>query len=129
MIIVQRLTGCRPSEVFNMRVGEIDRTRGNGLWYYTPKSHKTKKYIGKKEIPLGKPEQDLIAPYLVGKKPDAAVFSPRTAQEERNAEKRANRKTKIPPSQMARDKARATKPSTDVFLRPLRPACPAVICR
>jgi len=111
MIQIQYLTGCRPSEIFNMRTGEIDRTRGNGLWYYTPKSHKTKKHIGKKEIPLGKPEQELIAPYLVGKKPEAAVFSPRTAQEERNAEKRANRKTKISPSQAARDKARAAKPS------------------
>jgi integrase len=111
MVQVQYLTGSRPSEIFNMRVGEIDTTRGNGLWYYTPKSHKTKKYIGKKEIPLGKPEQKLIAPYLEGKKPDAAVFSPRTAQEERNAERKAKRKTKVSPSQVARDKARAAKPS------------------
>jgi len=53
MVQVQYLTGCRPSEIFNMRVGEIDRSRGNGLWYYVPKHHKTKKHIGKKEIPLG----------------------------------------------------------------------------
>jgi integrase len=111
MVIVQRLTGCRPSEIFNMRVGEIDRTRGDGLWYYVPKHHKTKKFIGKKEIPLGKPEQKLIAPYLEGKKPESAVFSPRTAQEERNAERKAKRKTKISPAQAARDKARAAKPS------------------
>ena len=111
MVIVQRLTGCRPSEIFNMRVGAIDRTRGNGLWYYMLKSHKTKKYIGEKEIPLGKPEQELIAPYLEGKKPEDAVFSPRTAQAERNAEKRANRKTEVSPSQAARDEARAGKPS------------------
>jgi len=111
MVQVQYLTGCRPGEVFRMRVGKIDRTRGNGLWYYVPKSHKTKKYIGKKEIPLGKPEQELIAPYLEGKKPESAVFSPRTAQVERNAEKRANRKTKISPSQAARDKERAMKPT------------------
>jgi integrase len=111
MVVVQYLTGSRPGEIFRMRVGEIDTTRGNGLWYYVPKHHKTEKYIGKKEIPLGRPEQKLIAPYLVGKKPDAAVFSPRTAQEERNAERRVNRKSKIPPSQIARDKARAAKPT------------------
>jgi integrase len=111
MVIVQRLTGCRPSEIFKMRVGHIDRNRGNGLWYYVPKKHKTKKHIGKKEIPLGKPEQELIAPYLEGKKSDAAVFSPRTAQAERNAERKANRKTKVSPSQAARDAARAAKPS------------------
>ena len=110
MIILQRLTGCRPSEIFNMRVGEIDRTRENGLWYYMPRTHKTKKRTGKKIIPLGLPEQELIAPYLVGKTSEQAVFSPRTAMAERNAEKQANRKTKKTPSQVARDAARAAKP-------------------
>ena len=110
MVILQRLTGCRPSEIFNMRVGEIDQTRDTELWYYTPTSHKTKRFVKEKQIPLGKAEQKLLAPYLVGKKPEQAVFSPKTAMEERNAEKRANRKTKISPSQAARDKARATKP-------------------
>jgi integrase len=111
MVIVQRLTGMRPSEVFKMRVGEIIKNVAPELWHYIPGSHKTEEYIGKKVIPLGKPEQELIAPYLVGKAPDAAVFSPRTATAERNAERRANRKTKISPSQAARDKARAAKPS------------------
>jgi integrase len=111
MVQVQRLTGMRPSEVCKMRVGDIDKTRDPELWYYAPESHKTEKHIGKKDIPLGKPEQVLIAPYLEGKEPEAAVFSPRTAQEERNIEKRANRKTKISPSQAARDKARASKPT------------------
>ena len=111
MVVVQYLTGSRPSEIFNMKVGEIDQNRGNGLWYYTPKSHKTKKFIGRKAIPLGVPEQNLIAPYLAGKKPTDAVFSPRTAQAERNAERRANRKTKQTPSQKARDEERAAKPS------------------
>jgi hypothetical protein len=82
MVQVQRLTGCCPSEIFGMRVGDIDRSHKNGLWYYTPESHKTQEHIGEKSIPLGKPEQRLIAPYLVGKKPESAVFSPRTAMEE-----------------------------------------------
>ena len=100
-----------------MRVGEIDRTRGNGLWYYIPPKHKTKKRTGKKVIPLGLPEQELIAPYLQDKAPEESVFSPRTAMEERNVEKRAKRKTKITPSQAARDEARATKPKryTDFY--------------
>ena len=38
------------------------------------------------------------------------VFSPKTAMEERKAERRANRKTKIPPSQVARDCARTANP-------------------
>ena len=107
MVKLQRLTGCRPSEIFNMRVGEIDRTTDPNLWLYQRPQHKTEnKTKRKKVIPLGKIEQELISPYLVGKKPEQAVFSPRTAQEERNAEKRAIRKTKVTPSQAVRDAAR-----------------------
>jgi integrase len=62
MVQVQWLTGMRPSEVFNMRVGEITRCQKNGLWYKTPSSHKTEEHIRKKPIPQRKPEQDLIAP-------------------------------------------------------------------
>ena len=111
MVIVQRLTGMRPSEIFKMRVGEIVRDATPELWHYVRKTHKTERFIGKKVIPLGNPEQELIAPYLEGNAPEAAVFSPRTAMAERNAEKRANRKTKISPSQAAKAEARALKPS------------------
>jgi integrase len=98
MVVVQYLTGMRPSEVFNMRVGDIDRNRNNGLWYYSPK-HKTEEHIGEKPIPLGLPKQKLIAPYLEGKKPEAAIFSPRQAVKERAEQARARRKTKVQPSQ------------------------------
>jgi integrase len=109
MVVVQYLTGMRPSEVFNMRVGDIDQSRDTGLWYYSPK-HKTEEHIGEKPIPLGKPEQELIAPYLVGKKPEAAIFSPRQAVKERAEQARAKRKTKVPPSQQKRDEHRAKNP-------------------
>jgi integrase len=114
MVQLQRILGMRPSEIAKMRVGDIDTTRGNGLWYYVPGSCKTARYVGKIVFPLGKPEQELIAPYLVSKKSEAAVFSPRTAQAERNAEKRANRKTKITPSQQARNRERAENPADRV---------------
>jgi integrase len=114
MVVVQWLTGMRPSEVFSMRVGDIDRNRNNGLWYYTPESHKTEKHTGKKPIPLGKPEQELIAPYLVGKKPEQAVFSPRQAVQERAEQARARRKSKLTPSQRERDERRAEKPARNV---------------
>ena len=107
MVQVQRLTGMRPSEVCRMVAGDIDTTRDPELWYYVPGKHKTEEYIGKKAIPLGKPEQKLIAPYLEGKKPTEAVFSPRTAMQEWNSERRANRKTKIQPSQQERNQRRA----------------------
>ena len=57
--------------------------------YYHLSQHKTKaKTKRKKVIPLGKPEQELIAPYLEGKKATEAVFSPRTAYTERYDGKR-----------------------------------------
>ena len=111
MVQLQRMLGMRPNEIFKMRAGDIDTSRKNGLWYYVPGSYKTSRYVGKIVFPLGKPEQELITPYIEGKTAENAVFSPRTAMQERNAEKRANRKTKISPSQAARDKARAAKPS------------------
>jgi len=114
MVQVQRLTGCRPGEIFRMRVGDIDRNRGNGLWYYVPGSYKTEKFVGKIEFPLGKPEQELIAPYLIGKKSEAAVFSPRTTTKERATQARENRKSKLTPSQRERDAKRAEKNASRV---------------
>jgi integrase len=111
MVQLQRLLGMRPNEIFKMRVGDLDKTRGNGLWYYVPGSYKTARFVGKIQFPLGKPEQELIAPYLANKTPESAVFSPRTAMAERNAERRANRKTKISPSHVAKAEARAAKPT------------------
>ena len=111
LVQIQRLTGCRPSEIFNMRVGDIDKTSDPDLWLYHVAHHKTEKKVKRKKvIPLGKPEQAILAPFLIGKDADAAVFSPRQAVEERNAEKRADRKSKVTPSQAARDAARAAKP-------------------
>jgi len=111
MVKLQRLTAMRPNEVFKMRVGDIDRTSVPGIWLYRLATHKTQKKTRRKRIiPLNVAEQALIAPYLEGKTDKDAVFSPRTAQAERYAEKRANRKSKLTPSQKARDKERAAKP-------------------
>ena len=110
MVQIQFLLGLRPSEVFNMRVGDLDVSRKNGLWYYMPGAYKTERFVGKMQFPMGKPAQVLIAPYLEGKSPDQAVFSPHTAMEERKAMKKSKGKTKPTPSRVARDKARAGKP-------------------
>jgi integrase len=105
MVQIQGMLAMRPDEICQITVGSIDRSKGNGLWYYTPLRHKTENVIGKKPLPLGKPEQELLTPYLINKKPGDAVFSPITAMQERSAEKRANRKTKVQPTQIARDEA------------------------
>jgi integrase len=112
MVQIQWLQGMRPNEVCRMRVGQIDRSRKQktGLWYYTPASHKTQKKTGKKTIfPLGKYEQELLLPYLEGKRAEAAVFSPAQAMKERYAMLRANRKTPIQPYELARSQERTEK--------------------
>jgi integrase len=108
MVKLQRLTGMRPSEVFNMRVGQIDRRTDPEIWLYRLPCHKTKKKTKRdKIVPLGKPEQKLILPYLEGKEPGAAVFSLHTAMAERRTARRANRKTRVTSAQRAKDDARA----------------------
>ena len=109
MVLILRLTAMRPSELFVMTPAKIDRTRGNGLWYYRLPKHKTALHVGAKEIPLGKAVQKLFLPYLEGKADTKIIFSPQTAVLERNAIKRANRKTALTPSQTARDAARGKK--------------------
>jgi integrase len=111
MVQLQWLTGMRPSEICRMTAGDIDKTRKPGLWHYVPESHKTEEHIGKKAIPLSKDEQELITPYLMGKKPSDAVFSPRTTMQEWKTEWRDNRKTKITPSQAIRNRERAENPT------------------
>jgi len=111
MVQLQRMAGMRPSEIFRMRVGDIDRSRGNGLWYYMPGSYKTERYVGAIEFPLGEAEQTLIAPCLEGKKPSESVFSPRSAVLERRDRERAERKSKRTPSQAERDRQRAKNPA------------------
>ena len=112
MVQIQRLTGCRPSEIFNMKAGQIDKNSTPDLWLYRLPQHKTKKKTKREKIiPFGKPEQVLLSPYLEGKTVEQAVFSPGAAMEERRAEQRANRKSKLTPSQEMRDQANATKSS------------------
>ena len=72
-----------------MTVGDIDRSEE--IWVYRPPKHKGAWRGHKKVVALGKPEQELIARYLLGKGPEQAVFSPKTAlaeKWERDAERR-----------------------------------------
>jgi integrase len=113
IVQVQRMTARRPSEILKMRVGDIVRNRDKEglLWHYILEHHKTERHTGNEMIiPLGKPTQELLAPYLVGKTAEQAVFSPAQAMLERNAEKRTNRKTKMTPSQAERNRRRAANP-------------------
>ena len=79
MVQVQLWAVMRPNEVCRMRVGDIDKSRKDGIWLYKPELHKGTWLEHDKVVPLGKPEQALIAPYLEGKLPEQSVFNPKTA--------------------------------------------------
>ena len=120
MVRVQRLASMRPSEVCRMKPGEIDREYtapdGTVVWMYTPGTNKNswrekrrnKEYV--RIIPLGKPEQDIIAPRLVGKSDDDHVFSPKDAMREHYAERAAKRQSRVQPSQVKRKARNAKNP-------------------
>jgi hypothetical protein len=63
-----------------------------------------------KIIPLGKPEQALLTPYLEGKQAESAVFSPRQAVQDKKVRQRATRQSQLTPSQREREKSSAAHP-------------------
>ena len=110
MIKFHRLIGARPGEVCNLTVGAVDLKGGKILLT----EHKTKAHVGERTIEMRPEACEIIAPYLIGKKPEDAVFSPRQVMAERYATKRANRKTKVSPSQAERDRKSAVRPKSRI---------------
>ena len=120
MVQIQRFASMRPSEVCRMKVGEIDTayTTADGvvIWMYTPGTNKNswreKKQKGEylRIIPLGKPEQDIITPRLIGKADTDYIFSPKDTMQEKYARDTTKRKTKVQPSQVKRKEQNAKKP-------------------
>lgn len=71
VVQVLRLSGCRPSELFAMRRGDIDRTVNP--WVYRPRHHKTEHHGHLCIRHFGPKAQAIILPYLVGPA-DGLVF-------------------------------------------------------
>jgi integrase len=110
MIKVHRLTGARPGEICNLTVGALYLKEGKILLT----EHKTKAHVGERTVDLRPEAREIIAPYLAGKKPEDAVFSPRQVMTERYAAKRAGRKTNLTPSQEERNRQKSEKPKSRV---------------
>jgi integrase len=99
MVQVQRLTGMRPGEVCLMRGIDIDTS--GAVWLYKPPYHKLA-YRGKpRVIAVGPRAQALIKPFLQ-LDTQAYLFSPRAAVAHREQVLRANRRSKVQPSQVCR---------------------------
>ena len=117
MVLVQRLSGCRPQDVVRMRAGQVDRAAVP--WVYRPPKHKTKYRGQTRTVFLGPAAIAVLEPFLEGRAPEDAVFSPIRAEEERHAAARAKRKTKVTPSQQNRRKLPADlkSPTKELYSR------------
>ncbi len=103
MVRFQRLTGCRPGEVCQLRPADVDRSAE--VWEYRPESHKTQHRGRERIVYVGPQAQDVLRPYLL-RDAWAACFSPAESEDKRRDEQREKRKTRVQPSQWDRRKAR-----------------------
>jgi integrase len=104
MVRLQLLTGARTGEILIMR--GCDLAPGETTWDYRPATHKNAWRGQKRMIALGPKAREIVKAFLT---PDlgAYLFSPRAAVAAIQAERRASRKSKPTPSELAR---RADRP-------------------
>lgn len=102
MVRLQRITAMRPGELCRIRMSEIDRS-DRQCWWYFPKQHKNRWRGRKRSIPLGPQCQEILKPFLKAD-PERPLFSPADRIREWRAEQRAERKTRVQPSQYNRAK-------------------------
>ena len=102
MVELHRLTGMRSGELVLIRPADLDT--GGVAWTYTPPRHKTAHHGHARKVYIGRAGQAVLVPMLPADLA-AFVFSPARAVAERNAARRAARKTPVQPSQASRAKA------------------------
>jgi integrase len=101
MIRFQRLTGCRPQDVCNLRRCDLDTT--GEVWVYRPVRHKTAHRGKERSVAIGPKAQAVLAEFPTHD-PEAFVFSPARMRAEHFEVLRAARKTPVQPSQLCRAK-------------------------
>lgn len=114
MVRFQRLAGCRPGEVCMIRPCDVD-TKGE-VWCYIPQSHKTEHHGRERRIFIGPKAQDVLRPYLL-RDHQSYCFSPTESRRKQCAEMRANRKTKVQPSQIDRSKRKPQRTAGDCYTK------------
>lgn len=103
MVELHRLTGMRPAELCAFRLADVDRT--GEIWRYAPRHHKTLHHGKSRVVLIGPKGQAIVNEFIAGGTvldPQAPLFSPRRAREERFAAMREKRKSSVQPSQLDR---------------------------
>jgi integrase len=106
MVCLQLETGMRPGEMVCLRPCDLDTS--GPVWLYKPPHHKTSHHGHERIVPLGPKAQEIVKRHL-GLNVEEFLFSPKKLMEERSATMRANRKTRVQPSQRNRRKGRPTR--------------------
>jgi integrase len=118
MIQLQLVTGMRPGEVCIMRAIDLDTT--GKVWLYRPGSdqehgvHKTAHRGHHRIVPIGPQGQAILRPHLKTEL-YAYLFSPRDAMSAFRAGQRANRKSRVQPSQVNRQRRNPKKKLGDCY--------------
>jgi len=127
MVRFQRLTGCRPEEVCNLRPCDLDRSEV--VWAYKPATHKTEHHGRQRSIFVGPKAQEVLLRYLA-RDTQAYCFRPCDSEEKRRAAATAARIT--PPNcgnspgtnrKRKANRSAGEKYSTDSYRRAIHRAC------
>lgn len=128
MVRLQRLTAMRAGEVCSLRAEEIDRS--GEVWLWRPLSHKTAHRGRGRVILFGPKAQEVLCRHLANGA--GYVFSPKKTMANLQAERRAARRSKRPPSQAcARRRVQAPKVApgecyvSNSYQKAIRDACAA----
>lgn len=103
MVRFQRLAGCRPQDVCNLRRCDIDTS--GAVWLYTPPVHKTAWRNKAHVVAIGPKAQAVLAEFPTEDLTDY-IFSPARMTAERMKSIREVRVTAVQPSQINRAKRR-----------------------
>jgi integrase len=86
-----------------------DLNMSGSIWEYVPQTHKTEHHAGTtRVIMIGPRGQDIIRPFL-RLSISGYIFAPRQSEAERNAERRAERKTPLWPAHVKHQEAKKGK--------------------
>jgi integrase len=99
MVRLQRLLGCRPGELVQMRPADIDMS--GEVWFFSPRTHKNAYRDKPRRILIGPRGQAILRPYLL-RAGDSHCFRPADSERKRHVEQRERRKTRVQPSQAKR---------------------------
>ncbi len=119
MVRLQRLTGCRPGEVCQIRPGDIDRQ--STPWIWRLECHKNEWREQDREIAIGPRGRDLLERYL-DRPADRPCFLSNESEAERNRQRRRSRKSPMTPShrrrrRLASSKSRPPRPYVEASYR------------